>query len=173
MNEIDWSKAPAGATHWEPNNEYANQGWMKFKNGIWSFMGCEGIWRQHSSDMEAGRLAVMIPRPAEPAGWDGDGIPPVGTVCYCVSHERDVEILQIGMNRPYLSAACRALDNNDLFWAGEFLPIRTPEQIAAEERERAIQKMWFSVRTVDADHIKIQKQVCADLYDAGYRRTES
>ena len=34
---------------------------------------------------------------------------------------------------PYVSAPCRALDNNELFWGGQFSPIKTDEQIEAEK----------------------------------------
>jgi hypothetical protein len=47
-----------------------------------------------------------------------------------------------------------------------FRPIRTPEQIATEERENAINAMIDIVMT---DNIRSN---CADLYDAGYRKFE-
>ena len=50
---------------------------------------------------------------------------------------------------------------------GCFLPrcLRTPEQIAAEDREGAIHEM--------VDHLKrwnTVQDLCGDLYDAGYRK---
>ncbi len=43
--------------------------------------------------------------------------------------------------------------------------LRTPEQIAAEEREKAIEEMCFAEETLTVKQAKA-------LYDAGYRRKE-
>ncbi|HEJ1634678.1 TPA: hypothetical protein SL675_003894 [Pseudomonas aeruginosa] len=43
--------------------------------------------------------------------------------------------------------------------------LRTPEQIAAEEREKAIEEMCFAEETLTVKQAKA-------LYDAGYRRQE-
>lgn len=46
-------------------------------------------------------------------------------------------------------------------------PIRTAEQVAAEEREKAIKEMMM--HGVDAGDSTIEYS-CAALYDAGYRK---
>ncbi|MEN1215731.1 hypothetical protein AAIG85_34365, partial [Pseudomonas aeruginosa] len=43
--------------------------------------------------------------------------------------------------------------------------LRTPEQIAAEERAKAIEEMCFAVETLTVKQAKA-------LFDAGYRRQE-
>lgn len=48
-----------------------------------------------------------------------------------------------------------------------FRPIKTPAQIAAEERETAIQKMMAVFPLVASEH-----EICAALYDAGLRMTK-
>ncbi|AWE83610.1 hypothetical protein CSB95_3009 [Pseudomonas aeruginosa] len=49
-----------------------------------------------------------------------------------------------------------------------FRPIRTPEQIAAEEREKAVGDMAMSIQGVPYQYPTLYA-----LYDAGYRRQES
>lgn len=46
----------------------------------------------------------------------------------------------------------------------DFTPYRTPEQIAAEEREAIIGEMMDSCSELPS------RQLCTDLYDAGYRK---
>jgi hypothetical protein len=53
----------------------------------------------------------------------------------------------------------------------DFRPIRTPEQIAAEEREKAIDAMNKLVG--DIEKIPTWRDALAALYDAGYRKTEA
>ncbi|MCZ7743491.1 HNH endonuclease [Pseudomonas aeruginosa] len=79
---IDWSKAPEGATHWEPSGPSFNEGWMKKEGNEWFYWG-EGPkrWFQGklSCNVSAEREATFEARPQE--AWDGQGLPPVGTVC--------------------------------------------------------------------------------------------
>lgn len=54
-----------------------------------------------------------------------------------------------------------------------FRPIRTPEQIAAEERAKAIEEMRALVQRKEPpfDHW-LELSVAGELYDAGYRKFE-
>lgn len=59
---------------------------------------------------------------------------------------------------------------------GNFEPIRTPEQIAAEEREKAIGEMFNAIHPGDRQvaivngfYAEIKKHL-GDIYDAGYRK---
>lgn len=76
-----------------------------------------------------------------PAVWDGEGRPPVGTVCEAQipSKQYAWERCEIVWHHPDSdgSAAVVHGDGKLLSWSGTFRPIRTPEQIAAEEREEA------------------------------------
>lgn len=49
----------------------------------------------------------------------------------------------------------------------EFRPIRTPEQIEADEQEAAIDAMLAATPATGSD---ISLRVCEQLYDAGYRK---
>ena len=75
MSEIDWSKAPEGATHYTPRSpdvcwfRHDGEGWRSWIDGRWGVAyGSEGFFES------------LIPRPTQ---WRGpeDGLPPVGTVC--------------------------------------------------------------------------------------------
>lgn len=97
--------------------------------------------------------------------WTGSGLPPVGTVCEC--HLRGgltnkyswVEARVIWHNGPTECAVIRSTSR--LAWCDEFRPIRTQEQIAAEEREEAI-KQFMQIGDIYWD-------TASALYDAGAR----
>lgn len=102
--------------------------------------------------------------------WYGEGLPPNGTVCeyyWTVGEEwRKCEVVA------HYHGSVVAVDVLDKTAArlptGLFRPIKTPEQIAAEERLHAIDKMM---------HLSVvpgrkYRDVMAYLYDAGYRKTE-
>lgn len=57
--------------------------------------------------------------------------------------------------------------------AAMFLPVRTPEQIAAAERDKAIAEMVDALGC-DPEACKVSEFIrCGILYDAGYRRQEA
>lgn len=101
--------------------------------------------------------------------WDGSGLPPVGTVCAYYWREgnewRDCETVA------HHNGKVVAVDAGDgsafILPAASFLKIKTPEQIAAEERLHAIGEMIVLV-----GRYSTFKDVMGILYDAGYRKTE-
>lgn len=62
---IDWSKAPEGATHWEPNGPEFNEGWMKKERNGWFFWGEESEEWIHWGDVSAEREATFEARPQD------------------------------------------------------------------------------------------------------------
>lgn len=102
--------------------------------------------------------------------WDGIGLPPTGTVCEYYWSEGD------GWRKckivAYYFANVVAVDVLDctavLLRADLFRPIRTPEQIAVEERQQTIDKMMHLAVVPGRKY----KDVMAYLYDAGYRIAE-
>lgn len=125
---IDWSKAPEGATHAAVRDDGTMIAWLS------------GIASSHR----------MVERPIQ---WTGEGRPPVGVVC---------EVLWDSQLGIYCAAAVLAHDEAGAvyrFTTGErkgeyqseqqdyygglpkFRPIRTPEQIAAEERDKTVRKI--------------------------------
>lgn len=75
-----------------------------------------------------------------------EGLPPVGVVCemhYCGEWEK-TEILCIGVKHVFIrqiAVTGEAFECSLNLSACQFRPIRTPEQIAADEREAAIKEM--------------------------------
>ncbi|HBO3725434.1 TPA: hypothetical protein L4T28_006561, partial [Pseudomonas aeruginosa] len=114
----------------------------------------------------AEREATFEARPQK--AWDGQGLPPVGAKFLTDRNDflREVTILCHGKTRTFVfdhvsqEEICLVLKDR------VFLPIRTPEQIAAEEREKAIEEMCFAEETLTVKQAKA-------LYEAGYRRQES
>ncbi|EOG9968343.1 TPA: hypothetical protein NI644_001926 [Pseudomonas aeruginosa] len=169
---IDWSKAPEGATHWKPSGTVFGEGWMKKAGNEWSYWleGSEvwaGVWAD--CFVSAEREAKFEARPQEV--WDGHGLPPVGTVCEIKHRDIGWVRCEIVAHKSFscggLTHAIAWIDENTLDQSQgvRFRPIRTPEQIAAEEREKAIEEMCFAEETLTVKQAKA-------LYDAGYRRQE-
>ncbi|RPX30131.1 hypothetical protein KK198_16045 [Pseudomonas aeruginosa] len=169
---IDWTKAPEGATHWEPSSYEFAEGWMRKVGDKWSYW-LEGskVWGLSGPAccVSAEREATFEARPQET--WDGKCLPPVGTVCE-VKH-RDIGWVrcEIVAHKSFscggLTHAIAWIDENTLDQSQglRFRQLRTPEQIAAEEREKAIEEMCFAVETLTVKQAKA-------LFDAGYRRQE-
>ncbi|MEQ6541056.1 hypothetical protein [Pseudomonas aeruginosa] len=168
---IDWNTAPEGATHWEPAGPEFNEGWMKKEGNGWFFWGLDAEWK-YGGDVSAEREATFEARPQE--AWDGQGLPPVGTVCE-VKH-RDIGWVrcEIVAHKSFscggLTHAIAWIDENTLDQSQglRFRQLRTPEKIAAEEREKAVGDMAMSIQGVPYQYPTLYA-----LYDAGYRRQES
>ena len=90
--------------------------------------------------------------------WDGKGLPAVGDVCMCGTHEREVEILQIDAEQSI--AACRAIDNNDLFHGWGFRKIKSADDLAKDVRLKALQE-W--VRGIEAEYGPEVSGKCYDI----------
>lgn len=156
--EIDWSKAPEGATHFGPENEEWHEAWYKLDEGEWfDMLTSDGDQWGRSSCVDDERVSQMIQRPAE---WNGTGLPPVGTVCEgrgrLDGEWREVVVLAHRIGRAVVSFT----DHERLQWceAEELRPIRTAEQIAAEEELEEIARLYAEGGP-------------AAVYDAGYRKT--
>ncbi|MEN1577998.1 hypothetical protein [Pseudomonas aeruginosa] len=168
---IDWNTAPEGATHWEPSGPDFNKGWMKKEGNEW-FYWSEGSnrWFQGklSCNVSADREATFEARPQE--AWDGHGLPPTGLLVEWKSgldyEWRRVTVLAYANGDAWLQP-----EDGDSFIVGNpenFRRIRTPEQIAAEEREKAVGDMAMSIQGVPYQYPTLYA-----LFDAGYRRQES
>jgi hypothetical protein len=115
--------------------------------------------------------------------WDGTGLPPVGTVCEFAGFNPEetmptdpragdqVTVIAHFMSGSFEVAAFifYAPPGFEYFQVAQgaygcFRPIRTPEQIAAEEREKAIGDMEKTTNW------QITQSSSRALYDAGYRK---
>ncbi|WP_241361068.1 hypothetical protein [Pseudomonas aeruginosa] len=168
---IDWSKAPEGCI-----GAFAriigNQrtAFFVFSKRPSDYMSREG----YEGEGENGPYHVFsdywewIDKP-----WDGQGLPPVGTVCE-VKH-RDIGRVrcEIVAHKSFscggLTHAIAWIDENTLDQSQglRFRQLRTPEQIAAEEREKAVGDMAMSIQGVPYQYPTLYA-----LFDAGYRRQE-
>ena len=107
--------------------------------------------------------------------WNGEGLPPVGAVCenkFMPSGWKKVKILAHDEG----NAVFRMDDGYQESYfggsVGEFRPIRTPEQIAAEVRQRAIEDLgeWLSTNcSIPTPYLW---EAAQKIYGAGYRKFE-
>lgn len=165
---IDWNTAPEGATHWEPGGPEFAEGWMMKLGNKWFYWSeGEGSYRwihgYMSCNVSAEREATFEARPQE--AWDGQGLPPVGTNCEYRSSDGWLQC-EVVAHRNNAAVVLGHLYEADFVPRQDLRPIRTPEQIAAEEREKAIEEMCFAEETLTVKQAKA-------LYEAGYRRQES
>ncbi|HEJ9706865.1 TPA: hypothetical protein SMN51_003691 [Pseudomonas aeruginosa] len=173
---IDWSKAPDGATHAgiipsrNTNVWYRDIDPVRGRYEYFSLM--DESWHISGGSPLAQEL---IPRPAESAPaaltWDGQGLPPVGTVCeyrHMIWPEyRPCEIRYISEESlvAYDDAQEQFYRTCDML----FRPIRTPEQIAAEERSKECDRIFFILSNVEREGNR--SDMAEALYDAGLRLT--
>lgn len=125
-------------------------------------------------DVSAEREATFEARPQE--AWNGKGLPPVGTVCIVEPHNTmwgfsstsgyERKILAYYGEYVWLGHAETPLETTRIDKV-DFRPLRTPEQIAAEEREKAVGDMAMSIQGVPYQYPTLYA-----LFDAGYRRQE-
>jgi hypothetical protein len=180
MSTIDWSKAPEGATHFDP----VDQNWlMQFLNVSFGWLASEG-WTtkgwQYPNDLST--MQRLISRPA----WDGSGMPPVGVKCE-VEHGGewiDCEVIAHFQQESAPVAAfifspysgqpkCKELS---YYVAASFRPARTPEQIAADERLHEIRNALTTIKAGqqqfpnDLVRGNITLSVVEAMIDAGYRK---
>lgn len=189
MTQIDWSKAPEGATHYGPavEGEWL-ECWHKNVNGKWLGWLTDGDTRWSTAGNSNSRIKQFIPRPQE---WTGSGLPPVGTVCefngagaacpYDPWHPdlKDgdhVTIIAYFNDSVGEIAAFTFKARNENIASiqveqarpGAFRPIRTPAQLAAEEREKAIEFMMQM--TSSLGHSDVSKKILfGEMYDKGLR----
>ena len=162
LKEVDWSKAPEGATHY---NAKCVCPWLKETPASY-FAEDKGVWFRYSPDPSRyeDHFNSAVKRPRD---WDGEGVPPIGTVCeYKCPEAKEWKKCEIVAH--YFENAV-AVDVSDCtavcLLLGLFRPIKTPEQIASEERLQAIDEMLdFVVPCIT------YRNLIGALYDAGYRK---
>lgn len=105
--------------------------------------------------------------------WNGEGLPPVGTV---LDWREKTGSQWVEATVLFITDYSVVLQREDGFeWqmltkAIVFRPLRTAEQIAAAEaREVEINRMVATASIIDKSWAR---KVCADLHDAGYRKFE-
>lgn len=183
---IDRRTAPEGAQAYIPQSAGYEAAWFKQDQAGDVYISLEdgdGKWIYHGrKDFPLGHILLRDSEaccgckpPNHPGScaewnqWKGFGRPPTGTVC---------ELRKTGggwgkATIKYLSETiCVWLWDNgnpdqvehaEQPWNIEFRPVRTPEQIKAEERDKAINQMEFDTGYLD-------RGAFTKLYDAGWRK---
>ncbi len=161
MTDIDWSKAPADATHarveegrvWIWRKKTAQGDWMAWHYESWNY--------------------IAEPTPelyiARPVSWTGEGLPPVGLQVENNFHG-PVMVLAHGVFRGQEVVICQGDDTIVTCTPDTLSPFRTAEQIAAEQRRVEIKHIQ-AASCGDAMPA-ICESAAAALYDAGYRKQE-
>lgn len=179
--QIDWSKAPEWATRLMRNKYECPDAWADdHKDAIWVTDYKSGTDMIFNLDPSAWDLIEN--RPAAPS-WSGEGLPSVGTVCemhYCGEWEK-TEILCIGVKHVFIrqiAVTGEAFECSLNLSACQFRPIRTPEQIAADDREAAIERACSDIeKQVEGFNVQLSYSVAIRatieaMIDAGYRKEQ-
>jgi hypothetical protein len=121
--------------------------------------------------------------------WNGEGLPPVGVVCEILQNKTtsiwvSVKIIAHVTDDPRFNPIAIYIPEGDpsatvgQAVASTFRPIRTPEQIAAEERLQEIaDALTATSKTVDPWNVDINcssaiRATVEAMIDAGYRKFE-
>lgn len=189
---IDWSLAPKGATHFI---ECADPKFLKAFFAIESDdryveVGAQTFFRK----CDEGRLGWTVTARPTIDSWNGEGLPPVGTVCeYAARPAGKGEPLWATVKVHYLSTQTIVIEciafpdaarkdnigvelpvDVGVSTINRFRPIRTPEQIAADEREAGIQALKQIFDSCSDELMptsnKYLDTLFGAIYDAGYRK---
>lgn len=164
------SKIPEGATHQCPDRCAASTGgiqYYRFEEGRWSY------WPENLEPKDVWAECKKPCKPVTPIAptWNGpeDGLPPVGIECEYGSDSGGRQKIKVLAHTRVggLAAVGQAGDMGQICMgaAQYWRPIRTAEQLAAEEREQQIEKM----AAVISQGFRECKKLADVLYDAGAR----
>lgn len=174
---IDWSKAPKDATAHHAEGHGYFEHWLK--DGYFCTVGFEEDgWKRDG--IPSSRQDLITPRPTV---WTGTGLPPVGTVfevenphrrgqwseCTILAWDSECAVFVAHGDYPYMYDGSAHPEC--------FRPIRTPEQIAVEEREASAIDLYMTINWNDTrESWDRMSQGRRDDYrkaiDAGYRKFE-
>lgn len=166
---IDWSSAPEGATHYCMNPALVYK-WLK-DSPLSYYDEYLHKWVKYTSDNGANHLSNSVEKPNKT--WDGVGHPPIGTVCEYFKHAKyktswiKVNVVFIGENLIVFEHVASGNEFSEQIADVSLRPIKTPEQIAAEERESVLADMYGAVMGSAGISGGLEA-----LYDAGYRKME-
>lgn len=157
--KIDWSKAPADATHcYEVVPEF-----FKKKDGKW--MVWFGLAKRWALSEIPSRHENLVYRPTSPQ-WSGEGLPPVGVfIVNAEDFKGKSEVIIHRHGGVIVEQEDGVAADYVLFRKGECFAVRTPEQIAADEREAAIDQVM--------DNLSLSPEcryIANRVFDAGYRK---
>lgn len=152
MSQIDWSKAPEDATHHGRGEDCCY--WAKCIGDQQYFINIarwdNGKWKEVTERYDE---AFLTSRPK--SEWTGEGLPPVG-VRIEAKHKNaqadwarpgfyETEIVAIGKQLVIFEADGSGHEKVGRLADYIFRPIRTPEQIAAEQRRKSAIALYEAV----------------------------
>ena len=136
---IDFSAAPEGATHYNPKArtvfwyKKTRMGFDQLKAGRWT--------KSHDKQSVIDGLVAIHAN-----DWDGEGLPPVGTVCEGIdgcSRWIKCRIIHHTIQDPPRAMAVWGVDESAGAFFHGYRPILTAEQrAAAEEREKTARELF-------------------------------
>lgn len=113
---------------------------------------------------------------SEPAEWDGEGVPPAGTLIELLSdmqHHSSRKVVVVGFDSTLKRVVFRDLDWFDLEYDSALLdrvrPLRSEREKAVEEM---MQEAGYSASDCYVSDYHVVALVVEAIYDAGYRKTE-
>lgn len=165
--EIDWSKAPETAIA-----ALVRQPLFVDRVETFHEAGIEYFCGEDVSGLPYRLHVGRVTKVDRPSTWTGEGLPPVGMECEVKNDindgwDRVDEVLAHTTIKGAVVAVFKRDDRVFYSPADAFRALRTPEQIAAEQRARAIDEMWSVYWQPDAP---TAKEALGLLYDAGYRK---
>lgn len=137
--QIDWSKAPDDATHYQAEAHGVFECWLKPGHAV-RVSRSDPDWREdeYADDLIA---TSAIKRP-----WSSEGLPPIGVVCEAnfVGSWTEFELRYYGETYVIFKTRYEVQRTRIDFDACgvKFRPIRTPEQMAADERQKMADMLW-------------------------------
>jgi hypothetical protein len=178
MNSIDWSKAPEGTTHFDP----VDQNHLKQEGKVALMWNINDGWVERGWQYpdELSIMPRLIGRPA----WNGEGPPPVGVMCDVTTNDgynwrpmnilfRDEFVILAGEIEGKVDRKLLRLCDADV----SYRPIRTPDQVAADEREHKIRNALTSIAKSLADLHESEEltavAIVEAMIDAGYTKEAS
>lgn len=194
---IDWGKAPASAeaaSGLSPNRVWYRRDLYGRVFQICPSAGCED-WTSMGgrTDFPVGAVLRPVEKLAatvrQADGWDGEGLPPDGSIVEVINDNR-FNIRQESkefIGKPVRVAAAFVMSESgrqmvcvdggvdlgcEVFILDLIKPIRTAEQIAAEERQAGIKKLGDWLCTASSVPTPYLWEVAQRVYDAGYRKQE-
>lgn len=175
---------PVGATHKLRGEFYREdiESWFRLHEGQWVAVD------QRSWDFvtrHAAPITAEMRQAIAAQSWNGEGLPPVGLEVECTysswGYWLKGKVLCYGQKMIFMEQESSKGDgkfegsmNPDGI---KFRPIRTPEQIAAEERDKEIQSIVelmkstrFGLESTDVSPREMARAYAEAIYAAGYRK---
>lgn len=174
MNEqIDWSKAPAGTTGAMRANFDSTASGGKTWIGKVEWLPIDGDFKDYAQGSDAWEYFA---KPATPT-WNGpeDGLPPVGTVCELrtrnggwgeaeIKYHGRAVCVWLWVRRDGNTEQVEHAESPDRL---EFRPIRTAEQLAAEEHRAKYMPQLMKLWDADTQLTNFLEAVYALIVEAG------